>query len=150
MALHVANRFAQCAVGLYQMLVHLLVEPTLEPVHQRLALRLVIRQTRLGAQLLLARLLVVVEHLADHLEYSLAFVRKPLCQVAELAPTMGQAVTPEHRRFISYLIARQCVRHGQRFGQTRLAFVQQPLEVFTRVLAAGIIQNRGVLPHLYR
>ena len=120
-----------------------------EPVHQRLALRLVIRQARLGAQLRLARLLIVVEYLAEHLEHHLAFVRKHLFQVAELAPAMRQAVTPDHRRVIGHLIARQRVRHRQRFVKTRLPFVQQPLEVFARMTAAGVIQNGGVLPHLH-
>ena len=95
MALHVANGFPQGAVGFHQMLVDLRVEPPFEPVHQRSALRLVIRQARLGAQLLLAGLLVVVEDRAEHLEDHLAFVRKHLCEVAELAPPMGQAVTPD-------------------------------------------------------
>ena len=68
-----------------------------------------IGQTRLGAQLRLACLLVVIEDLAEHLEHHLACVRKHLGQVAELAPPMRQAVTPDQRRFLGYLIARQRV-----------------------------------------
>ncbi len=50
--------------------------------------------------------------------------------------TMGQAVTPDQRRCIGNLVARQRVRHRQRFVETRLTFVQESLEVFARLTAA--------------
>jgi len=147
--LEVAKRLAQGAVGLPQTLLKLPIEPRFESGHQRLALRLVIRQARFGTQWRDACLLVVLADLAAHLEHPLACVRKDRCQVAQLAPTLRQAVTPHHHCVIGHRMARQRVRHGQRFGQTQRPFGQQPLAVVARVLAAGIIQNRGVLPHLY-
>ena len=96
------------------MLVKLLVEPPFELVHQRLAMRLVVRQARLRAQLFLTRLFVVVKYLPDDLEHHLTFVRKHRFEIADLAPTMGQAMTADERRFISNLIARKRVGHHQR------------------------------------
>jgi hypothetical protein len=101
-----------------------------------LALRLVVRQARLRAQLLLAGLRIVIEYLAEHLKHHLAFVRKYRFEVAELATTMRQAVTPNQLRFIGHLIARKRIGHRQRFVATRLALVQQPLEVFSGMTAA--------------
>jgi hypothetical protein len=49
----------------------------------------------------------VIEYLAEHLKHHLAFVRKYRFEIAELAPTMRQAVTPDQARFISYLITRK-------------------------------------------
>ena len=49
---------------------------TLPLVTASLILGLVVRQARLGTQLILAGLLVVVENLAEHLEHHLAFLRK--------------------------------------------------------------------------
>ena len=56
-------------VGRHQAGVNLRGEPLFELVHQRLALRLGVRQARLGAQCIRARRLVVVEPLADHLTH---------------------------------------------------------------------------------
>ena len=78
MVLHIANGFAQRTVRLDSMVIDLLVEPPFEPVHQRLALRLVVCEALLGAQLRLVRLLVVVEDLAEHRKDHVAFVRKHL------------------------------------------------------------------------
>jgi hypothetical protein len=73
-ALPKAHSFPQRAVGLDQMIVHLRGAPPFASGQQGLALRLVIRQTRLGAQGRLARLLIVIDHLAEHREHHLAGV----------------------------------------------------------------------------
>jgi hypothetical protein len=124
--------------------------PTREPVQQRLALRRGIRQPRLGAPLLLARRLIVVEYRAAHLAYSLAFVRQHRVQVAARASPMGQAVTPDQRRCIGHGMARQRGRQGQRFFQTRLPCVEPLLEVCARLAAACVIQPGGGLAPLHR
>ena len=94
MLLHIDDGLTQRAVGLHQTRGQLPVEPRFESVHQWLALRLVVRQAGLGACLRQAGLLVVVEDLAEHLEHHLALLRKHVFQLAELAPAMRQAVTP--------------------------------------------------------
>ena len=62
---------------------------------------------------------------------------------------MRQAVTPDHRRVLGHRMARQRVRHRQRCGETRRPFVQEALEVFARMTAAGVRQHGGVLSHLH-
>jgi hypothetical protein len=63
MALHRDNRFPQRTVGFDQTIVHLLVQPPLELVHQRPTIVLVVHQTRLRTHLLVARLFIMVKHL---------------------------------------------------------------------------------------
>jgi hypothetical protein len=144
-----ANGFAQRTVRLDQRGSALLGEPPFEPVHPRLALRLVVGEARLGAQRLLACLLVVIAALAQPLAHHLACVRHPLCAVAELAPAMRQAVTPEHRRVMGQRIARQRVRHRARVGQPRRPLGQEALAVVARMTAAGVIQTGGGLAPLH-
>ena len=90
MALHIAHGFPQRAVGLNQMRVELRVKPTLEPVHQRLATRLVIHQAFLRAQLLLAGLLVVIEDLKDHWERAEAECEARLELITRLVDELRQ------------------------------------------------------------
>ena len=101
---HGADGCAQRTVGRHQAVVTLRVEPLFELVHQRLALRLVVRQARLGAQCIRARLLVVVEHLADHLTHHLAFVGTHCFQVTKLATAVCQTVTPKQPRLIGHRV----------------------------------------------
>ena len=82
------------------------------------------------------RLVVVVKHLLEACDHYLALVRKDVLKLAELAPAVRQTVTPDQRRFIGNLVARQRVRHRQWFVETRRPFVQESLEVFARMTAA--------------
>jgi hypothetical protein len=121
-ALPIGHGFPQRAVGVHQVCVPLHVEPPFEPVPQRLALRLGIRQARLRAQRRLACLLVVVTARAEPLAHHLARGWKALLQVAALAPAMRQAGTPNQPRFLGHLVARERLGHRAWFCQTRRAF----------------------------
>ena len=135
MSLHIGNSLTYRAVGLYQTIIKPLLEPVLELVHNRLAIGLVIRQAVCRAHLLVTGLVLMVEDLFERFDHHLALCRKDVFQVAELTTAVRQTVAANEPVLIS-LIARQGVGHHQRFVQTRLALLQQGLEVFPRMRAA--------------
>lgn len=103
MLLHIGNRLAQRTVGFHQAILHLFGEPILELIQQRLAIRLVVRQTRWRAHLLVTGLFIMVENLLEGIKHHLACAWKDLCDVAELTTSMRQAVATNDPFFIHFI-----------------------------------------------
>ena len=135
MRLHIGNGLAQRTVRFHQAILTLQVEPSLEVVHQRLAIRLVVRQTRRRAHVLVAGLVIMVKHLLEGIDHHPACAWKDLLDVAELATPMRQAVAANHQAFLD-LIARQRVRHHEGRLLIRLALLQQRRQVLPSMSAA--------------
>jgi DNA-binding transcriptional regulator YdaS (Cro superfamily) len=80
----------------------LFVEPSLEFIHQRLAISLMVSQTCLGVHPLIARRFIMIKHLLDHIHDHPAFAWKHLFDVAKLATPMRQAVAANHQALIDF------------------------------------------------
>jgi hypothetical protein len=122
MALHIGDRFPQRAVGFHQAIRQLLVEPTVQLVHDRTAIGLVVREAHCGAHLPVARLCIMVKPLLERLDDHPTLLWKHVFQIAKLAPAVGQTVAANHLVFV-HCIPRERVGHDQRFVQVRLALL---------------------------
>src|SRR6267378_1065818 len=147
MRLHIGNGLAQRTVRFHQAILTLQVEPSLEVVQQRLAIRLVVHQTRRRAHVLVAGLVIMVKHLLEGIDHHPACAWKDLLDVAELATPMRQAVAANHQAFLD-LIARQRVRHHEGRLLIRLALLQQRRQVLPGMRAARIVQADKTLASL--
>ena len=92
-------------MGLHQAIRNLLLEPLFEPVHDRTTDGLVINPARLRGQLLLPRLVLMVEYLLECPDHHLTLHRKDVFESRELTPAVSQAVTANELVFMRLIAA---------------------------------------------
>jgi hypothetical protein len=89
---HVPQRLAETTVGLDQPLFELHVDPCAEPVHDGLALLLVVAKPSIRVESELVRLVFDPKDSRDGIEDEAALLGERWLDLDELAPAVGQAV----------------------------------------------------------
>ena len=91
---HVADGLSQTAVGLYQMLIQLFMEPGVELFHQRAAVVLMKTQPVFGGHLSFFGNLIIFVYPCQGFEDMAALLREALPYLNKLSAAMGQTSWP--------------------------------------------------------
>jgi hypothetical protein len=137
---------AQAAVGLDPSLVQLAFQPALELCHDWATVGLMVDQTPLRRQLLLAGGRLVREDRVELVNHPLAFGGKNVLNLGELSPPMRQAVAADDRGFLRELIGRERIRHHDRRAALGFPQGQDLIQIFPSMGPPGKIQTDRLFP----